>query len=86
MGVGTPQDLVEAVSKASTCLTASCLLGMGERARRFTSQGKVNIKNARWIQIPGRSMSHADVLFVDVTLALISVISIWLVRCLQVSC
>jgi queuine tRNA-ribosyltransferase len=48
MGVGTPEDLIEAVARGVDMF--DCVLPMrnGRTGQAFTSRGKLNIKNARW--------------------------------------
>jgi queuine tRNA-ribosyltransferase len=50
MGVGTPQDLVEAVARGVDMFDCVLPTRNGRTGQAFTSQGKLNIKNARWIQ------------------------------------
>jgi len=50
MGVGTPQDLVEAVARGVDMFDCVLPTRNGRTGQAFTSQGKLNIKNARWTQ------------------------------------
>ena len=50
MGVGTPQDLVEAVARGVDMFDCVLPTRNGRTGQAFTSQGKLNIKNARWAQ------------------------------------
>lgn len=48
MGVGTPEDLVEAVSLGVDMFDCVLPTRNGRTGQAFTSQGKVNVKNAQW--------------------------------------
>jgi queuine tRNA-ribosyltransferase len=48
MGVGTPQDLIEAVSLGVDMFDCVLPTRNGRTGQAFTSRGKVNIKNAQW--------------------------------------
>ena len=48
MGVGTPQDLVEAVALGIDMFDCVLPTRNGRTGQAFTSSGKLNIKNARW--------------------------------------
>lgn len=48
MGVGTPEDLVEAVSRGVDMFDCVLPTRNGRTGQAFTSRGKVNVKNARW--------------------------------------
>jgi queuine tRNA-ribosyltransferase len=48
MGVGTPQDLVEAVSRGIDMFDCVLPTRNGRTGQAFTSLGKVNVKNAQW--------------------------------------
>jgi queuine tRNA-ribosyltransferase len=48
MGVGTPEDLVEAVSHGIDMFDCVLPTRNGRTGQAFTSQGKVNVKNAHW--------------------------------------
>jgi queuine tRNA-ribosyltransferase len=48
MGVGTPEDLVEAVARGVDMFDCVLPTRNGRTGQAFTSSGKVNIKNARW--------------------------------------
>ncbi len=50
MGVGTPQDLVEAVARGVDMFDCVLPTRNGRTGQAFTSRGKLNIKNARWAQ------------------------------------
>jgi len=50
MGVGTPEDLVEAVALGVDMFDCVLPTRNGRTGQAFTSRGKVNIKNARWTQ------------------------------------
>jgi queuine tRNA-ribosyltransferase len=49
MGVGTPTDLVEAVARGVDMFDCVLPTRNGRTGQAFTSRGKLNIKNARWI-------------------------------------
>src|SRR5829696_8363775 len=48
MGVGTPEDLVEAVARGVDMFDCVLPTRNGRTGQAFTSRGKLNIKNARW--------------------------------------
>src|SRR5436853_5343526 len=48
MGVGTPQDLVEAVARGIDMFDCVLPTRNGRTGQAFTSRGKLNIKNAQW--------------------------------------
>ena len=48
MGVGTPEDLIEAVSLGVDMFDCVLPTRNGRTGQAFTSRGKVNIKNAQW--------------------------------------
>ncbi len=48
MGVGTPEDLLEAVSRGIDMFDCVLPTRNGRTGQAFTSQGKVNVKNAQW--------------------------------------
>ncbi|MBV9210465.1 MAG: tRNA guanosine(34) transglycosylase Tgt, partial [Acidobacteria bacterium] len=48
MGVGTPEDLVEAVARGVDMFDCVLPTRNGRTGQAFTSRGKVNIKNARY--------------------------------------
>ena len=48
MGVGTPQDLVEAVAHGVDMFDCVLPTRNGRTGQAFTSSGKLNVKNARW--------------------------------------
>ncbi|MEP6570717.1 MAG: tRNA guanosine(34) transglycosylase Tgt [Acidobacteriota bacterium] len=48
MGVGTPEDLVEAVSHGIDMFDCVLPTRNGRTGQAFTSLGKVNVKNAQW--------------------------------------
>ena len=48
MGVGTPEDLVEAVSRGVDMFDCVLPTRNGRTGQAFTSRGKLNIKNAQW--------------------------------------
>jgi queuine tRNA-ribosyltransferase len=48
MGVGTPEDLVEAVARGIDMFDCVLPTRNGRNGQAFTSIGKLNIKNARW--------------------------------------
>jgi queuine tRNA-ribosyltransferase len=48
MGVGTPEDLVEAVAHGVDMFDCVLPTRNGRTGQAFTSRGKVNIKNAQW--------------------------------------
>lgn len=48
MGVGTPQDLVEAVARGIDMFDCVLPTRNGRTGQAFTSRGKLNVKNAQW--------------------------------------
>jgi len=48
MGVGTPQDLVEAVSHGVDMFDCVLPTRNGRTGQAFTSRGRMNVKNAQW--------------------------------------
>ena len=48
MGVGTPQDLIEAVARGVDMFDCVLPTRNGRTGQAFTSRGKLNIKNAQW--------------------------------------
>jgi len=48
MGVGTPEDLVEAVARGIDMFDCVLPTRNGRTGQAFTSRGKVNVKNAQW--------------------------------------
>jgi queuine tRNA-ribosyltransferase len=50
MGVGTPEDLIEAVARGVDMFDCVLPTRNGRTGQAFTSAGKLNIKNARWTQ------------------------------------
>jgi len=48
MGVGTPEDLVEAVSHGVDMFDCVLPTRNGRTGQAFTSRGKINVKNAQW--------------------------------------
>ena len=48
MGVGTPEDLIEAVANGVDMFDCVLPTRNGRTGQAFTSRGKLNIKNARW--------------------------------------
>jgi queuine tRNA-ribosyltransferase len=48
MGVGTPEDLIEAVSHGIDMFDCVLPTRNGRTGQAFTSAGKLNVKNARW--------------------------------------
>jgi queuine tRNA-ribosyltransferase len=48
MGVGTPEDLVEAVARGVDMFDCVLPTRNGRTGQAFTSTGKLNVKNARW--------------------------------------
>jgi queuine tRNA-ribosyltransferase len=48
MGVGTPEDLVEAVARGLDMFDCVLPTRNGRTGQAFTSTGKLNVKNARW--------------------------------------
>ncbi|HEU5459590.1 MAG TPA: tRNA guanosine(34) transglycosylase Tgt [Pyrinomonadaceae bacterium] len=49
MGVGTPEDLVEAVARGIDMFDCVLPTRNGRTGQAFTSTGKLNIKNAQWV-------------------------------------
>jgi queuine tRNA-ribosyltransferase len=52
MGVGTPRDLIEAVSRGVDLFDCVIPTRAGRTARAFTSQGVFNLRNARFAEDP----------------------------------
>src|SRR5215212_1018813 len=52
MGVGTPQDLVEAVARGVDMFDCVLPTRNGRTGQAFTSRGRLNIKNAQWTTDP----------------------------------
>ncbi|MCM3900581.1 MAG: tRNA guanosine(34) transglycosylase Tgt [Pyrinomonadaceae bacterium] len=50
MGVGTPEDLIEAVARGVDMFDCVLPTRNGRTGQAFTSQGKLNIKNAQWTE------------------------------------
>jgi queuine tRNA-ribosyltransferase len=50
MGIGTPEDLIEAIAHGVDMFDCVLPTRNGRNGQAFTSQGKVNIKNARYAQ------------------------------------
>jgi queuine tRNA-ribosyltransferase len=48
MGVGTPEDLVEAVARGVDMFDCVLPTRNGRTGQAFTARGKLNVKNARW--------------------------------------
>jgi queuine tRNA-ribosyltransferase len=48
MGVGTPEDLVDAVARGIDMFDCVLPTRNGRTGQAFTSHGKINVKNARW--------------------------------------
>jgi queuine tRNA-ribosyltransferase len=48
MGVGTPEDLIEAVSHGVDMFDCVLPTRNGRTGQAFTSRGKINVKNAQW--------------------------------------
>jgi len=49
MGVGTPEDLVQAVARGVDMFDCVLPTRNGRTGQAFTSTGKLNVKNARWL-------------------------------------
>jgi queuine tRNA-ribosyltransferase len=50
MGVGTPEDLIECVARGIDMFDCVLPTRNGRTGQAFTSFGKLNVKNARWIK------------------------------------
>ncbi len=50
MGVGTPEDLVEAVARGVDMFDCVLPTRNGRTGQAFTSRGKLNLRNARWAE------------------------------------
>ena len=50
MGVGTPEDLVEAVAQGLDMFDCVLPTRNGRNGQAFTSRGRLNVKNTRWAQ------------------------------------
>jgi queuine tRNA-ribosyltransferase len=48
MGVGTPEDLVEAIARGIDMFDCVLPTRNGRTGQAFTSRGKINVKNAQW--------------------------------------
>ena len=48
MGVGTPEDLIEAVARGVDMFDCVLPTRNGRTGQAFTSRGKLNVKNAQW--------------------------------------
>lgn len=48
MGVGTPEDLIEAIARGVDMFDCVLPTRNGRTGQAFTSRGKVNVKNAQW--------------------------------------
>jgi queuine tRNA-ribosyltransferase len=48
MGVGTPEDLIECVTRGVDMFDCVMPTRNGRTGQAFTSRGKLNVKNARW--------------------------------------
>jgi queuine tRNA-ribosyltransferase len=48
MGVGTPEDLIDAVARGVDMFDCVLPTRNGRTGQAFTSRGKVNVKNAQW--------------------------------------
>ena len=53
MGAGTPEDLVEAVARGVDMFDCVLPTRNGRNGQLFTSQGRINIKNARYAEDEG---------------------------------
>jgi queuine tRNA-ribosyltransferase len=49
MGVGTPEDLIEAVARGVDMFDCVLPTRNGRTGQAFTSRGELNVKNAQWI-------------------------------------
>jgi queuine tRNA-ribosyltransferase len=49
MGVGTPEDLIEAVARGVDMFDCVLPTRNGRTGQAFTSRGKVNVKNSQWM-------------------------------------
>ena len=52
MGVGTPEDLVEAVARGVDMFDCVLPTRSGRTGQAWTSRGRLNVKNARWAHDP----------------------------------
>jgi queuine tRNA-ribosyltransferase len=50
MGVGTPEDLLECVARGVDMFDCVLPTRNGRTGQAFTSRGKLNVKNARWVR------------------------------------
>jgi queuine tRNA-ribosyltransferase len=50
MGVGTPEDLIEAVARGVDMFDCVLPTRNGRTGQAFTSRGKLNVKNAQWAE------------------------------------
>lgn len=50
MGVGTPEDLIDAVARGVDMFDCVLPTRNGRTGQAFTSRGKLNVKNARWAE------------------------------------
>jgi queuine tRNA-ribosyltransferase len=60
MGVGTPEDLIEAVAHGVDMFDCVLPTRNGRTGQAFTSAGKLNIKNARWVRDTRPLDEHCD--------------------------
>ena len=66
MGVGTPEDLIEAVARGVDMFDCVLPTRNGRTGQAFTSRGKLNVKNAQWAEDsdlwtnPARAQSAND--------------------------
>ena len=59
MGAGTPEDLVECVARGIDMFDCVMPTRNARNGQLFTSQGRINIKNARYAEDDGRSIRRA---------------------------
>jgi len=50
MGVGTPEDLIEAIARGIDMFDCVLPTRNGRTGQAFTSRGKLNVKNSRWTE------------------------------------
>ena len=72
MGVGTPEDLVEAVARGIDMFDCVLPTRNGRTGQAFTSRGKLNIKNAQWAARPATAGRILRVLSLPPALARLS--------------
>jgi queuine tRNA-ribosyltransferase len=81
MGVGTPEDVLEAISHGIDMFDCVLPTRNGRTGGAFTSRGKINIRNAKFTKTLGRSIQNVRVPSAGDIRELICVIFIRPARC-----